>query len=239
MSEITTIICSSCGIVNDLSRTVCSSCGSPLTEAVHAAVPAAPAASKAKHHHGGRPQWLSAVIGVFVLYAVVIVIIEFRQLPSGTVQRSQAAAAAAPQDHVHTDPALIEQITAMEKMVAAAPKNADMQLQFANMLHDAKFYPRAVEQYKKYLALVPDNHDARVDMGICYYETGDLTQAVKEIESVIRKQPKHQMAMFNLGVIHLSAENMAESRKWLERCRDLDPQSTAGLRAQQILQQHQ
>lgn len=239
MSETTTIICSSCGIVNDATRTVCSSCGSALTANQPAAATAAPSVKPAKQRSEARPQWLSAVLGVFVLFAVTVVIMEFQQLPSGTVQKSQAAAAEAPQDHNHADPALIEQITAMEKMVAASPKNAELQLQFANMLHDARFFPRAVEQYKRYLALMPDNHDARVDMGICYYETGDLAQAVKEIESVIRKQPNHQMAMFNLGVIHLSAENMAESKKWLERCRDLDPQSTAGLRAQQILQQHQ
>ncbi|NUN68976.1 MAG: tetratricopeptide repeat protein [Bacteroidetes bacterium] len=236
MSENTPIICSSCGIVNDATRTVCSSCGSPLTVADAVSVPAAPAAKPSKRSTAGRPQWLSALVAVFALYAVVIVILEYTHLPSGTVQRSQPAA---PADHNHSDAAIVEQITSMEKMAAASPKDAGLQLQFANLLHDARFYPRAVEQYKKYLALVPDNHDARVDMGICYFESGNLTQAVQEIESVIKKQPKHQMAMFNLGVIHLSAENMAESRKWLERCRDLDPQSTAGLRAQQILQQHQ
>jgi predicted Zn-dependent protease len=237
MSETTSIICSSCGIVNDATRTVCSSCGSALTSSVASTAPAAPAAKHTKARTDARPQWLSAILAVFVLYAVVVLFMDYQQQPSGTVQKGQEAMA--PQDHNHTDPSLIEQIAATEKMVAASPKNAELLLQFANMLHDAKFYPRAVEQYKNYLALMPDNHDARVDMGICYYETGDLAQAVKEIESVIRKQPKHQMAMFNLGVIHLSAENMAESKKWLERCRDLDPQSTAGLRAQQILQQHQ
>jgi tetratricopeptide (TPR) repeat protein len=108
----------------------------------------------------------------------------------------------------------------------------------ANSLHDAKFYPRAIETYKKYLTVDPKNHDARVDLGICYFETGNDKQAVIEIETVIKKQPKHQMAVFNLGIIQLSLQNMPEAKKWLKKCVELDPQSTAGLRAQQILQQH-
>lgn len=234
--ESQSVVCSSCGVVNTSDRTVCIGCGSPLeTVAAQHSVPAASAALP-KKALGQNPSWLNALLGVFGLFAVAVIIMEYQQMPSGSVQKNSPAAS---EEHVHTDPNLITRITEMEQKVAAQPKNAGLQLQFANMLHDAKFFPRAVETYKKYLSLSPDDHDARVDLGICYYETGDLAQAVKEIESVIRKQPKHQMAMFNLGVIHLSAQNLAESNKWLKKCIELDPQSTAGLRAQQILQQHQ
>jgi tetratricopeptide (TPR) repeat protein len=222
--------------VNTSDRTVCIGCGSPL-EAVEAHQNAPAVSAKLpKKSIGQNPPWLNALLGVFGLFAVAVIIMEYQQMPSGSVQKNIPAAA---EEHTHADPDLIPRITAMEQQIAADPKNAGLLLQFANMLHDAKFFPRAAETYKKYLVLSPDDHDARVDLGICYYETGDLAQAVKEIESVIRKQPKHQMAMFNLGVIQLSAQNLAESNKWLKKCIELDPQSTAGLRAQQILQQHQ
>ncbi len=173
-------------------------------------------------------------MGVFIMYALVVVVIEWRNLPSGSVQRLQQPAV-----HDHSNPQIETQITEMERQLALDPKNATLKLQFANLLHDARMFPRAIEAYKSYLQSVPDNHDARVDMGICYYETGDAAQAVREIESVIKASPRHQMAMFNLGVIQLSLQNMSESNKWLKRCIEIDPQSTAGQRARQILEQHQ
>lgn len=235
MNESLTVICSSCGVVNTSSREVCSGCGSPLTAGNNSPSIAPASAKQSQSRTGSIPQWLKALLGTFGLFAVTVIILEVQQMPSGSVQRNEPAA----EEHTHTDPTIITQISALEQQLKTNPNNTDLLLQFANLLHDAKFFPRAVETYKKYTALVPDNYDARVDLGICYYETGDVAQAVKEIESVIRKQPKHQMAMFNLGVIQLSAQNMAESNKWLKKCIELDPQSTAGLRAQQILQQHQ
>ncbi|MCK9409671.1 MAG: tetratricopeptide repeat protein [Bacteroidetes bacterium] len=237
MNETHTVVCSSCGVVNASDRSVCSGCGSPLVTVDHLPSSQTPSVKQSKSRAGQLPQWIKALLVVFGLFVVVVIVMEVQQMPSGAVQRNQPAAAS--EEHNHSDPTIISQISAMETQVTADPKNAGLTLQFANLLHDAKFYPRAVEMYKKYLVLVPDNYDACVDLGICYYETGDLAQAVKEIESVVRKQPKHQMAMFNLGVIQLSAQNLAESNRWLKRCIEIDPQSTAGLRAQQILQQHQ
>ncbi len=181
------------------------------------------------------PSWLRSLLAAFGIFCVVVIIFEVMQLPSGTVQQRQDQH----QEHTAvTDPAVLDRIAMLEKALSADPSNADLLLQMANSLHDAKFYPRAIETYKKYLAVDPKNHDARVDLGICYFETGNDKQAVIEIESVIKKQPKHQMAVFNLGIIQLSLQNMPEAKKWLKKCVELDPQSTAGLRAQQILQQH-
>ncbi|MBP6673249.1 MAG: tetratricopeptide repeat protein [Bacteroidetes bacterium] len=215
----------------------CTACGTPLTsEHLSSAKPAADAKHN-KSKSSEQPSWLRSLLIAFALFAAVVIVLEVMKMPSGTVQQNadqheheeQAAA---------TDPSVIDRITQLEKAIAAEPSNADLHLQFANALHDAKFFPRAIESYKKVLALDPKNHDARVDLGICYYETGSNAQAVKEIESVIKQQPKHQMAVFNLGIIQLSSQNMDEAKKWLKKCVELDPQSTAGLRAQQILQQH-
>ncbi|MDP1677750.1 MAG: tetratricopeptide repeat protein [Bacteroidota bacterium] len=232
-----TIVCSGCGVVNPPSSVSCSGCGSILVIA-KSSVPGVSSASKsAKTETIGTPQWLKIILGVFVVYGIAMFIYEGMNLPSGSVQRGEQSMPQA-QAQTQTDPAIVNKITELEKLLASDPNDAETILQFANALHDAKFYPRAVEMYKKYVALNPANNDARVDLGICYFEIGNLDQAVKEIEFVVKKDPKHQMAVFNLGIIQLSSKNLDEAKKWFKQCIAIDPQSTAGLRAQQILEQH-
>jgi cytochrome c-type biogenesis protein CcmH/NrfG len=232
------IVCSGCGVANPPAQVTCSACGSVLA-AVKKSAPAVPSTEKsAKGESSATPQWLKIVLGVFVVYGIVMIVYEGLNLPSGSPQHGEQSMPQAQQAQPQTDPAIVDQIAELEKVVAANPTDAPTVLQFANMLHDAKFYPRAVEMYKKYLTLSPANSDARVDLGICYFEIGNLDQAVKEIESVVKKDPKHQMALFNLGIIQLSGQNLAEAKKWFKKCVEIDPQSTAGLRAQQILEQH-
>lgn len=235
------IVCSGCGVVNAPTNVSCTSCGSVLSVVNNNPVVSTSSTKTSKTDSAVTPQWLKVLLGVFVVYGIVMFIYEGMNLPSGSPQRgeqstTQSQVQAQPQ--TQTDPAIVNTITELEKQLEANPNNAGTVLQFANTLHDAKFYPRAIEMYKKYIKLEPSNNDARVDLGICYFETGDLDQAVQEIESVVKKDPKHQMATFNLGIIQLSSQNMAEAKKWFKQCIAIDPQSTAGLRAQQILEQH-
>ncbi len=180
------------------------------------------------------PPWLKAILGTFALYIVVVIVYELQQVPSGSVQSNQVAAV-----QQQPDPHRIDHISDLEKQIASNPNDAETTLQLANALHDAKLYQKAIGAYRKYILLNPNNNDARVDLGICYFEVGELEQSIKEIESVVKKEPKHQMAMFNLGIIQFSSKNLPEAQKWLKKCIEIDPQSTAGLRAQQLLQQHQ
>ena len=174
------------------------------------------------------------VIGIFIALAIVIVAVEYFRSPSGdTHVHTPAIQQAQP-----TDPSVLTEITNLEAKIKSDPKDSDALLQLANRLHDAKFYPRAIETYKQFLVLKPNDADARVDMAICYYETGDASQAVREIESVVKKHPKHQMAAFNLGVIQLSSGNLEESKKWLKKAVDIDSLSPAGQRARDLLHQH-
>lgn len=231
------IVCSSCGIVNQLSSVSCSGCGSILVIEKNTVAAATPTTKSANTESSATFQWLKGILGIFIVYGIAMVVYEAMNLPSGSVQRGEQSIPHS-QLHPQPDPALSTRITELEKQFAANPNNAETVLQFANTLHDAKFYPRAVEMYKKYITLNPANSDARVDLGICYFEIGNLDQAIKEIESVMTEDPKHQMAMFNLGVIHLSSQNMVEAKQWFKKCIAIDSQSTAGLRAQQILEQH-
>lgn len=204
------MICTSCGISNPADAVRCFSCGSDLhfapqqnIQKQHTIEPKN--TSKVQLHFFKAPQWLKAIVVTFVFYVAAVSVYQFLQSPSGTVQRQSS------QVHNH-DQELLEQIRNLEQQVSANPNNDELILQFANLLHDARLYSRAIEMYKKHLVLNPKNNDARVDLGICYFETDNFEMAVKEIESVIAADKKHQMAMFNLGVIQLSRQNIAESQ---------------------------
>lgn len=231
-----TVVCSSCGRVNPASEKSCYGCGSPLEIAAHAG-------DIDKEHSSRKPNpkkkkqnpQTNYVVGIFVLLVVAIALFEYFRSPSGD---PHVHTPAAQQQTQTTDPSVLTEITNLEAKIKSDPKESDALLQLANRLHDAKFYPRAIETYKQFLALKPNDADARVDLAICYFETGESPRAVAEIESVVKKHPKHQMALFNLGVIHLSSGNMDEAKKWLQKAADIDPASPAGKRAQELLHQH-
>ncbi|MEW5800150.1 MAG: tetratricopeptide repeat protein [Bacteroidota bacterium] len=230
-----TIVCASCGRVNPMSEKICFGCGSPLD--------AAPAVTETKKESSVSktqakkkkkiPQ-TNYVIGIFIALAIVIIAVEYFRSPSGDTHVHTPAT----QQSQPTDPSVVTEITNLEAKIKSDPKDSDALLRLANMLHDAKFYPRAIETYKQFLALKPNDADARVDMAICYFETDDAPRAVREIESVVKQYPKHQMAVFNLGVIHLSSGNMDEAKKWLKKAVEIDSLSPAGQRARDLLHQH-
>jgi Tfp pilus assembly protein PilF len=172
----------------------------------------------------------------FALFITVIIVIEMQTRPAPGASNGQTGSQQSAQVQPQQD--FTGQITMLENAVRADSGNTDALLQLANVLHDAKMFPRAIETYKQFLQQLPKHTDARVDLGICYFELGDIDTAVKEIRRAIAIDPKHQMAMFNLGVILLSAGKEDESKQWLQQTIDIDPQSLAGQRAREILHQH-
>lgn len=234
-----TVVCSTCGRVNTSSVQLCVGCGSELTavpEVVLSSKEPARQSKKKSKKNGAKLSLANYVVVLFFILIAIIVGVEYVNTPA-PVKQPQVSNSAQEQTHT-TDPAVLNTIKNLEEQVKANPKESETLLQLANALHDAKFYPRAIETYKSFLQLKPNHADARVDMAICYFETGDASRAIQEIESVVKKAPKHQMALFNLGVIHLSSGNMDEAKKWLQKATDIDPSSSAGQRAQELLHQH-
>jgi TolA-binding protein/RNA polymerase subunit RPABC4/transcription elongation factor Spt4 len=234
-----TVVCQTCGRVNAVTNEVCYGCGSPLAvsptvgEQSKKTVPQSKHQSK-KHTEPASPT--KYVLIIFLIVAVLIIVLEYRNSPKGSSLLQNAVSPQ--QQSQQTDPAVLQEITQLESRIKINPKESEALLELANKLHDAKFYPRAIETYKQFLVMQPNNSDARVDLGICYFEIGEIQQAVNEIESVIKKNPNHQMASFNLGVIQLSSGNLPEAKKWLKKAAEIDPSSPAGQRAQELLQQH-
>lgn len=230
------VVCLTCGSVNPLTNAICVSCGSELS--IPQQTSQETSLSSIKHASSKKQKVLKTssstyVIIAFIAVVVALIVFEFRNSQSSHTHISESDV-----QKQKTDDMLLSEIASLESALKTDPKNTNTMLQLANKLHDARFFPRAIEAYKNYLKAKPNDADAKVDLGICYFETGDSQQAIKEITSVLKTEPKHQMAMFNLGIIHLSSGNLSEAKKWFKQCVNVDPASTAGLRAQELLQQH-
>jgi len=132
----------------------------------------------------------------------------------------------------------LEEINQLESKVKENPDDLESTLHLAHMQQDAGLSEKAIENYKKYLSKFPEDADARVDMGICYYNLNYYNTAIKEMETAIKYQPKHQIAYLNLGIVNLTAKNLEASREWFKKTVELDPNSEAGKRAQELLHSH-
>ncbi len=111
-------------------------------------------------------------------------------------------------------------------------------LQLAHAQNDAGFYDKAISNYQKYLKSNPSDADARVDMGVCYFSLKDYKNAISAMKEALKYKPKHQIAHLNLGIVNLAAGNVEESKKWLQKAVDIDPNSDVGKKAKEILQSH-
>ncbi|MCW8811201.1 MAG: tetratricopeptide repeat protein [Ignavibacteriaceae bacterium] len=132
----------------------------------------------------------------------------------------------------------MNEITDLENKLKANPDDMEATLHLAHLQQDSKLFEKAISNYKKYLEKNPENADALVDMGICFYNLGDYKSAINEMESALKYQPKHQIACLNLGIVNLAAQNIAESKKWFKKTVELNPNSEAGKRAQELLTSH-
>jgi tetratricopeptide (TPR) repeat protein len=146
----------------------------------------------------------------------------------------------------------LPQIEDMERRVAANPNDHQLLLQLSNLLHDSRFYDKAIQRYSEYLKKNPRDVDARVDLGICYYETDRTAEAKQQMLKALEIDPKHLLGNFNLGIVHLriaqremSAGNTEQANKaveeanaWFRKTAALDPNGAVGQRAQRLLSQH-
>jgi cytochrome c-type biogenesis protein CcmH/NrfG len=245
--------CPWCGIANPVEAELCLGCGSrlnPGTEPVSevrkieptAAVKTAPQEKsdarkpKAKGARDANKQTVTIELRyVYLLTAIAAVVI----IGYLFVKNDETVAPTVPQNAtlIQSD-STNRHIAELEQFLAANPNDKDALLTHANMLHDAKLFPRAIAAYKKYLEIVPKNPDARVDLAICLYESGDTPASLIQLNQVLTHSPKHQPAMFNMGIIYLNQEKVKESNDWFSRCVAVDPTTPIAARAKQLLSQH-
>ncbi len=132
----------------------------------------------------------------------------------------------------------LDKINELQDQVNANPKNMKLVLQLAHAQNDAGFYNKAISNYQIYLKSNPSDADARVDMGVCYFSLKDYKTAEAVMKEALKYKPNHQIAHLNLGIVNLADGNMEESKKWLQKAVDIDPNSDVGKRAKELLQSH-
>jgi len=247
--------CGSCGVAVEwpggaaASERPCPRCGS-ATQPEDATCPTCGAALRgqrgqkqnqvkhAKPADAPRVKTAYAVAGLAAAALVVFVIAITTDRRPLSAPVTPAAAPPVQQQPVGPNMLAIPQIQALESQVAANPGDMVSTLQLANLLHDNRFFDRAIQYYRSYLKKDPKNADARVDLGICLHELGSDEEAKKEMKQALADNPKHLNATFNLGIITLTQGNLSESKEWFEKTVTLSPNSELGKRAQQLLTQH-
>ncbi|MCX8057734.1 MAG: tetratricopeptide repeat protein [Ignavibacteria bacterium] len=142
------------------------------------------------------------------------------------------------QNQPQVDLNAINEINRLEEEVKNNPNDKDNLLRLANLLHDSRFFERAISYYEKYLKLNPNDFDAQVDMGVCYFELQQLEKASSIFESVIKKNPKHQIAYLNLGIVALTKGEVEKSKEYFKKCIELGEHTDAGHRAAELLKSH-
>lgn len=247
------IICKNCGEENSIANSDCFSCGIPLSgnknklqsrpnqELKKSNRKKSIVEHSTKNNKVIKEEKVLDNKKILIISSAIVVVFIFALVTSGVfdsgVQES-VPQMSSQSSNSSVNLANIEEITQLENKVSANPDDLESTLHLAHLQQDAGLSEKAIVNYKKYLIKFPENADARVDMGICYYNLGDNATAINEMETAIKYQPKHQIAYLNLGIVNLAAKNIDASKAWFKKTAELDPNTEAGKRAQELLNSH-
>ena len=92
-------------------------------------------------------------------------------------------------------------ISALEKEVAANPKNAEAWARLGHAYFDSSSFEKAIHAYKKHLELNPGNANVWTDMGVMYRRSGKPEEALRSFNKAIEIDPRHRQSRFNKGIV--------------------------------------
>lgn len=240
-------ICKNCGEENSTDNSVCFSCGITLNgnkskkqfsakqdtkKNIQKNVDNKKIDNQEKVLNNKKILMISSAIVLIFIFALIISGVFDSEVKTNVTQMSDQTS------NSGVSLANMEEINKLEAAVTANPDDLESALHLAHLQQDAGLYEKAIANYKKYLVKDPENADNRVDMAICYYNLGDNTTAISEMETALKYQPTHQIAHLNLGIVNLAARNIEASKEWFRKAAELDPNSEAGKRAQELLTSH-
>ena len=245
------IVCQNCGEDNLATHGNCSSCGVKLkgsfiereltkTKSVKKQTKSKqPAKRKKESVQIKNEKTLDSkkilLVSSFVIVLILVLLISTGVFDSGLNENQQQTSN---DTGSGVNLANLNEITELENTVKANPNDKASMIKLANLLQDSGLFDRAIVYYRKYLEIDQTDSNARVDLGICYYNANDFQSAIAEMEIALQYQPKHQLAHLNLGIVNLTAGNVDESKEWFRKAIEIDPNSQAGKRAQELLQSH-
>ena len=251
------IICDNCGTENPVGSRTCEGCGIRLKSSEKKVVKKEPAKSvkEKKHSHPKKAKEKTSVknkvegqqvkeidskkilvIAAIVIFGGFIILLAagiFDRPPTTNVNSNVTQGQGS-----GVDLNSLQRINELEEKVKNNPDDKTSLLELAHLRNDSGFYEKAIEDYEKYLKMVPNDADVRVDMGVCYYNLRNFDAAIKSMTEALKYKPSHQIAHLNLGIVNLAAGNVEKSKEWLRKAVQIDPNSDAGKRAQELLSSH-
>jgi len=247
----TTVQCKLCGAENTHGNTTCVACGEVLEHDKPAVQQKRRTAQKKKSDQPLVLSW-KMIAGFVVFLAVGVFGLEFLTAGKFTEPPHIHDEETTPTETPAANMQALQQIEDLEQRLTASPNDQSLRIQLANTLHDARFYDKAIQRYHEYLNIKPDDVDARVDLGICYYEVDRSVEAKQEMLKALEYNAKHILGHFNLGIVNLriaqtemtagnsdkASEAVSEANEWFRKTVALDPNGSAGQRAQRFIADH-
>jgi tetratricopeptide (TPR) repeat protein len=247
------LICKNCGEENSIANSDCFSCGIPLSgnknkiqgrpnqELKKSNRKKSAVEHSSKNNKVIKEEKVIDNKKILIISSAIVVVFIFALVASGVFDsgvQENVSQISNQSTNSSVNLANLEEITQLENKVSADPDDLESTLHLAHLQQDAGLSEKAIVNYNKYLTKFPENADARVDMAICFYNLSDYTTAISEMETAIKYQPKHQIAYLNLGIVNLAAQNLEVSKDWFKKTAELDPNTEAGKRAQELLSSH-
>lgn len=247
------IVCKNCGEENSLTNSNCFSCGVPLKTVKNkkqVKVNLTNEKNDRKKFSGSNSSKVENISSddkvldnkkILMISTFVVIVFVIALLITGVFDSGVQSTVTQMNDQSNgSDVSLenLQEINDLENKILTNPDDLESTLHLAHLQQDSRLFEKAIANYKKYLEKNPENSDARVDMGICFYNLGDYTTAINEMETSIKYQPNHQIACLNLGIVNLTAQNIEVSKEWFRKAMELNPETEAGKRAQELLNTH-
>jgi tetratricopeptide (TPR) repeat protein len=119
------------------------------------------------------------------------------------------------------------------------PDDLPLIVKTGNAYFDSRQYEQAEKWYLKALAKKEDTN-VRTDLGITFLErqNPDIDRAITEFQKSLQSDPKHLPAIYNLSLAYHRKGNTEESKKYMAKLDEINPQGELSERLRKILNQN-
>ena len=129
-------------------------------------------------------------------------------------------------------------LSKIEEGLAEHPFDSLMVISAGNTSYDLQQYDKAERYYRRFLENIDNSHaSVKIDLGFVVFQQSRPDEAMVIVKSVIDADPSNQTAIFNMAYMLEQQEEVEEAYGWLERCRDVNPDSPLGKQATAVLAQ--
>ncbi len=119
------------------------------------------------------------------------------------------------------------------------PDDLPLIIKTGNAYFDSRQYETAEKWYLKALEKKEDTN-VRTDLGITFLErqNPDIDRAISEFQKALQADPKHLPTIYNLSLAHHRKGDAEESKKYMTKLDELNPQGELSERLKKVLNQN-